>query len=143
MSNAAEPEKPGVDASVSPDSVQAWTALLQQLQATGQGFSRLLQLELRLALGDARRLLLVSLALLPLVFLAWCGFSVLLAWLAFDLSQSVAAGIAAFIGVQLLMLAALQRMIRSCRRSFALPASRRQWQSFMEGIRHGAQKADQ
>ncbi|PLW81996.1 hypothetical protein CWI75_12975 [Kineobactrum sediminis] len=100
--------------------------MLQQTLATGRQLSELLQLELKLAVGDGLRLLGVLLAMVSLVILAWLGLSVLLAWLAFLGSGSVALGLAGFLVVQLLALLLLWRAARVFQRSLGLPATRRQ-----------------
>lgn len=106
--------------------LQAWAALLQQTLATGRQLSELLQLELKLAVGDGLRLLGVVLTMASLAILAWLGLSVLLAWLAFLGSGSVALGLAGFLVVQLLALLLLWRAARVFQRSLGLPATRRQ-----------------
>lgn len=106
--------------------LQAWAALFQQTLAAGRQLSELLQLELKLAVGDGLRLLGVVLVMLPLVILAWLGLSVLLAWLAFLGSGSVGLGLAGFLVVQLLALLLLWRAARVFQRSLGLPATRRQ-----------------
>jgi hypothetical protein len=122
---------------------QAWVALLQQVIATGGKLSTVLSLELRLALADGRRLVMVTLAMIPLLLLMWLGLSVLVGWLVFVQSQSVALGIVGFVLMQLLTQLLLLRAARVYRRSLGLPASRRQLQAMMEtGGEHATTTTD-
>tara|TARA_R110000772_G_scaffold148001_3_gene258555 strand:+ start:84395 stop:84907 length:513 start_codon:yes stop_codon:yes gene_type:complete len=109
-----------------------WQALLQQALEAGNAFSRLVLLELRLAVGDAGRLALVVLALVPLVIFTWLGLSVLLAWWAFAALESVALGLVAFTALQVAALLLLWLAARRYARSLALPATRRQLRAIME-----------
>lgn len=123
--------------------LQAWLSLVQQVMATGSRFRTVLGLELKLALGDSRRLILVSLAMIPLLLLAWLGLSVLAGWLVYLVSHSVALGLVGFVVVQLVALLWLRRAAKVYGRSLGLPASRRQLQAIMEtGKEHAATATD-
>lgn len=124
---AAGPRTDGTEAQL-----QAWLALGRQAMAVFEQLSTVLRLELGLALADARRLLLVLLAMVPLVLFAWFGLCVLLAWLAYAATASVALGLAVFPGLQLVSLLLLWRAARKFQKSLGLPASRRQWQALMQ-----------
>ncbi|QIB66641.1 hypothetical protein [Kineobactrum salinum] len=122
---------------------QAWVALLQQLMATGSQFASVLGLEVKLALADSGRLVIVLLAMLPLLLFAWLGLSVLAGWLVYVLSQSVALGLLGFVLVQVLALLVLRRAATVFKRSLGLPASRRQLRAIMEtGKEHAATATD-
>lgn len=109
-----------------------WQTLLQQALEAGNQFSRLLVLELQLAVGDAGRLALVVLAVVPLLIFTWLGLSVLLAWWAFAALESVALGLVAFTALQVAALLLLWLAARRYARSLALPATRRQLRAIME-----------
>lgn len=122
--------------------LKAWLDLLQQAAAAGSALSKLAMLELRLALADGRRLILLTLLILPLLVLAWMGLSVLLGWLAYQYSQSVTLGLGMFLAVQLITLATLLAVCRRYRKSLSLPVTRRHLQSYLEGSRNGAQATE-
>ncbi len=109
-----------------------WQALLQQALEAGNAFSRLALLELQLAVGDAGRLALVVLAVVPLLIFTWLGLSVLLAWWAYAALESVALGLMAFTALQTSALLLLWLAARRYARSLALPATRRQLRTIME-----------
>ncbi|MFN3582009.1 MAG: hypothetical protein ACK4VV_16225 [Pseudomonas sp.] len=121
------------------EQLQAWMALGKQASEAGGNFVRLLGLELKLALGDGRRLILVALALVPVLCLAWFGLSVLLAWLTYQQSLSVTLALVVFLLVQIVAALLLARLARKFARSFSLPATRRHVQALKEGVRDGAQ----
>lgn len=86
------------------DELKAYLDWLRELAAAGGALSKLVLLELRLAVGDGLRLVLLGLVMLSVVMLAWTGFSVLLAWLAYLHWQSVISGLCAFLAMQLVAL---------------------------------------
>lgn len=65
--------------------------------------SELLRLELQLSIGEARRLLLTWLALLPAVILAWVSTGALIGWIVYDISSSVTLALSAFTLLQILL----------------------------------------
>lgn len=124
------------------DELKAWLSWLQQAAVAGGTLSRLAVLELRLALSDSKRLLILGLAMVPLIVLAWIGFAVLLAWLAYEQSQLVSLGLLTFVVVQLLALAILFKACKVYRRSLSLPATRSHLQAFVEGTQRGTPTTD-
>ncbi|RHW22159.1 hypothetical protein [Pseudomonas jilinensis] len=122
--------------------LQAWLDWARQALAAGDTLGRLFQAELRLALADARRLLLIALALLPLLLMSWLGLSVLFGWLVYHYSASMPWAITGFIALQLLCILALLGVAQSYRRHLRLPATRRHVQAFLEGARHVPQATD-
>jgi len=124
------------------DELRAWLDWLREASDAGGAVLKLALLELRLALGDGRRLVLLGLLMLPVVMLAWFSFSVLLAWLAYQYGQSVTFGLCAFLAAQLVALGAMWQLRLKYRKSLSLPATRRHLNAFVEGARHGAQEAE-
>lgn len=112
--------------------------LAQAAQATGD-LSRLALLELRLAVGDSGRLVILSLVMIPVFLLAWTGLSVLLAWSAFAWLGSVALAIGVFTGLQVVILGVLLMYWRKYARSLSLPVTSKRLQAIREQA-HGAQK---
>lgn len=127
---------------IDPDELKAYLDWLRELAAAGGTLSKLVRLELRLAVGDGLRLVLLGLVMLSVVILAWTGFSVLMAWLAYLHGQSVISGLCAFLAMQLAALGAMWWLRRQYRKSLSLPVTRRHLDAFMEGARHGAQAAE-
>lgn len=117
--------------------LRGWLTLAEQALETGNQFYRLAVLELKLAAGDAGRLLAIALAAVPVVILAWVGLSALLGWFAYSASQSVAMGLAGFTLVQVLALGAMVLAAKRYSRSLGLPTTRRQWRAMME-TEHGS-----
>lgn len=140
---SSSPEQAGSGQSPGePDELKAWLQWLQQAAQAGGTLSQLALLELRLAFADSKRLLLLGLAMVPVIVLVWVGFTVLLAWLAYQQSHSVTLGLCVFLAQQLL---ALMIMVRACKvysRSLSLPATRSHIQAFVEGSRRGASTTD-
>jgi hypothetical protein len=114
------------------DEVAAWLSLGAGAGTVLQQFLLLLRLEARLAVGDAGRLVAVLALMLPLALLAWVGLSVLLAWLVFSGSGSVALGITGFLAVQVVAMLLLALAARRFQRSLSFPATRRQWEALFE-----------
>lgn len=111
--------------------LQAWLALGSHALAVLEQLATVLRLELGLAVADTKRLLMVVLAMIPLVLLAWLGFCALLSWLAVVACDSVALGLATFLVLQLGSLFLLARAARRFQGSLGFPASRRQWQALI------------
>lgn len=114
------------------EELRGWLELAVEAFETGNQFSRLALLELKLAAGDSARLLILALAAVPLVILAWLGLSVLLAWLAYSTLGSIPLGLACFTLIQVLALLVMGLAAKRYARSLALPATRRQWRAMME-----------
>lgn len=142
MSTIPDDNRPGSGdpASADPDSHTGpgeWLEWAQQAAVTSGDFFKLLFAELGLAISDAKRIAVLGLAMLPLGLLAWIGLSVLLAWLAYVPSESVALGIAVFIAVQVVPILIMLGMIKKYSKSLSLPATSRQFQAFKEGYQNG------
>ena len=85
--------------------LRAWMTLGTDALAMFEQLITLLRLELTLAIADGKRLILVGLAMIPLVLLAWIGFSVLVAWVVYAITASVAVGLSGFLLLQISVLA--------------------------------------
>ncbi|MFN2327548.1 MAG: hypothetical protein ABR612_01390 [Chromatocurvus sp.] len=118
--------------------LQAWLALGGQAFAVIEQLATVLRLELGLAVADTKRLLIVVLAMIPLVLLAWLGFCALLAWLAVVASHSVTLGLATFLLLQLGSLYLLARAARRFQSSLGLPVSRRHLRALMKNPSTGS-----
>ena len=106
------------------DELQLWARWLQQAAANGTDIFQLVQLELRLAISDSPRLLILALLFIPLLMLTWVSFSALLAWLVYLLNTSVTQGLLAFFIIQLLGLVAISMGCKHYKKSLTLPLTR-------------------
>ncbi|MCA6127778.1 hypothetical protein [Thalassolituus oleivorans] len=78
-------------------------ALSSQTGVAVKELGDLFRLELQLSFGDARRLLLTWLALIPVIILTWISATVLAAWLVYDFSASVTLALTTFMLLQMLL----------------------------------------
>ena len=113
--------------------LRAWMTLGTDALAMFEQLITLLRLELTLAIADGKRLILVGLAMIPLVLLAWIGFSVLVAWVVYAITASVAVGLSGFLLLQIGVLGILVLAARRFSRSLGFPASRRQLNAILQG----------
>jgi len=124
------------------DELKDWLEWGKHAAETGKDFASLGWAELRLAMSYAKRIAVLGLAMLPLALLAWIGLSVLLAWLAYVPSGSVALGLAVFLAVQVIPIMIMLMMIKGYSKSLSLPATKRHIQAFKEAFRDGAKASD-
>lgn len=117
--------------------VEVWSALLNQAFTAGSDVTQLFALEVRLALGDARRMFWLMLLAVPFVLLTWVSFAGLIAWLVSYYSDSVTLGLLAFLVQHLAILVYFLRLGRRYLRSFTLPKTRQHLQAIIEITRTG------
>jgi len=123
------------------DELKSSVAWLEHAALAGGDLVRLAALELRLAAADSGKLVGLALAMVPLLLLAWIGLSVLLGWLVFAWSGSVAWGIVMFIIVQLAALGIMAINCKKYSKSLSFPATSRQLKTLKEEA-SGPQEAD-
>ncbi|EZQ20339.1 hypothetical protein DHB74_04185 [Pseudomonas sp. G11-1] len=123
------------------DELKSSLAWLEHAALAGGDLVRLAALELRLAAADSGKLVGLALAMVPLLLLAWIGLSVLLGWLVFAWSGSVAWGIVMFIIVQLAALGIMAINCKKYSKSLSFPATSRQLKTLKEEA-SGPQEAD-
>ena len=114
--------------------LQQLTAMFKHSMAAGGELANLFKLELQLTLGDARRLLLVSIALLPVLLLSWVSLGVLAAWLVYDASASVTWGLVTFTLLQLLLAGALSFMATRYRRQLGFRRTQAHAKRLLQGV---------
>lgn len=115
------------------DELQLWAGWLQQSAAIGADLLQLLRLELRLAIADSKRLLVLALLLIPMLILTWIGFTALLAWLVYLLNTSITQGLLAFFLSQALALIGMVLSWNYYKRSLSLPLTRQQLRHLVGG----------
>ena len=121
------------------DHTAAW---LRQLSAAGGELATLLRLEWQLTLGDARRMLLLSLLLVPLVLFTWLLFSLLLGWLIWQSSGQVAVALLCVLALHVLGIALLLRQLKRYRESLGFRRTQAHLKRLMQGDAHEASTAD-
>ncbi|MEH6493866.1 hypothetical protein [Halopseudomonas sp.] len=110
------------------------TAWFQHSLAAGGELANLFRLELQLTLGDARRLVLVTLALVPMLLLAWMSLSVLAGWLVYESTTSVAGGLATIAVMQLIVVAALLWLGLRYRRQLGFRRTKAHARRLLQGV---------
>lgn len=111
-----------------------WSDWLSQAGEAGAAIAELFALELRLAVADAGRIMMLGLAAIPVLILAWVSFATLLAWLVADYSASVGWGVFTFLGLQLAVLIVLLLLFQRYKHSLKLPLTRQHLQAFKGGL---------
>ncbi|MBN7796537.1 hypothetical protein [Parahaliea mediterranea] len=138
MSGAGDAGPPESPAPAGAREQAEWLQLLQLTADTGSDLGQLLVLELRLALASLGRMLLLALAFLPLLLLAWLGLTLLPAVLLYQHSGSPALGVLLFLAIQLMALGGIAMAWLRYRKGLGLPRTRRQWRAFTgEGTGEG------
>ncbi|GAB3291228.1 hypothetical protein GCM10027297_37010 [Parahaliea aestuarii] len=99
---------------------------MQLLVDTGADLGQLTLLELRLAIKNLGRMVVLALLFLPLVLLIWLGLSLLPALALYQATASLVQAAAMFLLIQVLALAALCMLWLRYRRSLSLPRTREQ-----------------
>ena len=113
--------------------IENWIRLLSD---SGTSMLRLVRAEMMLAATGMPQLLALWLLMVPLILLAWVGFSVLLGWLAWFFSAQVWAGLLTFVLLQLLCCYLVFRRIANIQEEVLFPATRRQLQD-LDNPGHG------
>lgn len=111
-----------------------WSTWLKQATEAGTDFAELFALEMRLAVGDAGRMLVLMVVAIPLLLFSWLGLSVLIAWVVGEYQTSVLWGLATFLGIQLATLGTIFCLWQRYKRSLTLPLSRQYLKEFMGGF---------
>jgi hypothetical protein len=106
------------------DQLQLWARWLEQAGTLSSDIFQLLQLELRLAISDSKRLLVLALLFVPMLMLTWISFSVLLAWQVYLLNLSVTQGLLACCMIQFLGLVGIAMGWNFYKKSLSLPLTR-------------------
>jgi len=115
------------------DELQLWASWLRQTGATSADIFELLLLEVRLAISDSKRLLLLALLFVPILMLTWISFSVLLAWQFYLFNMSVTQGLLAFSIIQFLGLVSIAMGWNHYKKSLTLPLTRQHIRRFVGG----------
>lgn len=133
---------PGRNPEPGEDEVQAWIEWFKHAASAGTDLAKLAKMELSLALGDTKRMVILALVAVPLMILAWVGLSVMVGWWVFLPSGSVAGAIGAFIAVQVIPLLWIGWSIKRYRESWSFAATREHLKAFKEGAESAAKTTD-
>lgn len=112
-----------------------WGALLQQTAEMGGDVARLLLLELQLSLSSLKRMLVLSVAMLPVLLLAWVSLSAVPAVLVYEYMGSPTLAVGCFVLIQVLTLFLLRMAVTRYSRTLGLPLTRKQLRQFRGGQR--------
>lgn len=113
------------------DKIEVWARWLEQAKTISGDIVQLAQLELRLAISDSKRLIILALLFIPLLMLTWIGFSILLGWQVYLLNMSVTQGLLAFCIIQILGLAVIVISWNHYKKSLTLPLTRQNIRQFI------------
>jgi len=130
-SSGDNPEKPE-----QLDDLQLWASWLQQATTISTDIFQLVQLELRLAISDSKRLLVLALLFVPILILVWISFTVLLAWLVYLVNTSATQGLLALFISQILALLGICLGWWHYKKSLSLPLTREHIQRLNAGQSH-------
>lgn len=122
--------------------LQAWLDWFKHAASAGGDLAKLARMELSLAVGDTKRIILLALLAIPLAVFTWVGLSALLAWLVYIPTQSVSGAIGVFIAVQVIPLLIIAVSIKRYRKSWEFAATREHLKAFKEGAESAAQTTD-
>ena len=126
-------ENAGIEGVLPTELIEQLSAWFRQTLVAGAELANLFRLELQLTLGDARRLAVVGLAIVPMLFLSWVSLSVLASWLAYDYSGSVTVGLATFALLQLLVLGYLVGQAMRFKRQLGFRRTKAHAKRIMQG----------
>jgi len=128
-------ENAGIEGVLPTELNEQLSAWFRQTLVAGAELANLFRLELQLTLGDARRLAVVGLAIVPMLFLSWVSLSVLASWLAYDYSGSVTVGLATFALLQLLVLGYLVGQAMRFKRQLGFRRTKAHAKRIMQGAK--------
>lgn len=115
------------------EEMQLWASWLQQAATISTDIFQLAQLELRLAISDSKRLLVLALLFVPILVLVWVSCTVLLAWLVYLVNSSTTQGLLAFFISQILALLGICLGWGHYKKSLSLPLTRQHIQQLTTG----------
>ncbi|MEL0168464.1 MAG: hypothetical protein VW877_10110 [Pseudomonadaceae bacterium] len=121
------------------DHTAAW---LRQLLAAGGEIATMLRLELQLSLGDARRILLLTLLLVPLLLFTWLVFSLLVGWLIWQAAGSVVIALCGVLVLHGAGIALLVRQLQVYQRSLGFRRTKAHFKRLMQGARDESSSVD-
>ncbi|UJJ32631.1 hypothetical protein [Halopseudomonas maritima] len=119
--------------------VEQTAAWLGQIASASGELARLFRLEWQLTLGDAKRVLLLGVLLVPLLLFAWLMLSALVGWAVWYAAGSVGLALAAMLALQLVCIAGLVRQIGIYQRSQGFRRTRAHLKRLLQGA--GDEKA--
>jgi len=135
-SESIEPSRSGLD-----DTVDAMASWMRNLSEVGSLLSKLAIAEIKLALSDLRRFLVLAFIASQIMLLAWVGLCAFLSWLAFETSGYASLGFLVFLVLQIMVLAVIRVLLRRYRRSFSLPETRFELKTLVWGEGYGKESS--
>lgn len=132
---AEEPKPQRSDSSWQKD-VEQTLQLGQHFVGVIGGIVDLARVEAELAIRTFPKVLMLWLLMMPIMLLAWCAFSALIAWSVYAASGEVGAGMLAFFALQVLLLLTCRWLYVKYQKCMTLPYTRAQIDSFVRRAQH-------
>lgn len=105
------------------------------------GLIDLARTELQLAIQSIPKLMMMWLLMMPILLLTWCSFSVLVAWIVYDMSDGLGFGLFVFFLLQLLLLLVCRLFYKKYCARMTLPITREHVNAFMRTLNYGSSNA--
>lgn len=96
------------------------------------------RMEAMLAAKVMPRVLLLWLAMVPIILLAWCSFAACIGWAVYSLTESLGAGLFVFFLQQMLLLLLCHLLQRKSKAQMAMPYTRNHLNNFLKGFSNEA-----
>lgn len=94
------------------------------------------RMEATLAVKSLPRLLMLWFIMMPIILLAWCSFSVVVAWGVYSITSQTGAGLLTFFFQQLLLLFICRGLYVKCKKRMTMPYTREHLTKMMKGFAH-------
>ena len=115
------------------DEINVLMGWLQEAASTSSEIFDLFQLEVRLAVIDIKRLILLTRLFVPMLVLAWMSLSAVLMWSVYLLNTSVLQGLLFLCVLQFAGLFGIAIGLKYYQKSLSLPLTRQHIRQFIEG----------
>ncbi|MDF1764679.1 MAG: hypothetical protein P1U57_14865 [Oleibacter sp.] len=109
-------------------------ALSSQTAGAAKELGELFRLELQLSVGDAGRLMLTWLALVPASVLAWISLCALASWFVYDLSTSISLALTTFTLLQIVLCIMLLRLRKRFRNGLGFKRTKTHAKRLIQGM---------
>lgn len=121
------------EAGIQEEIKQLKASLFVPIQEYLQGLAQLLTLEAKEALSSLKAIILLSLCLLPLMFLAWVSASGLISYLVYEVTLSITWAILTFGIIQIGAIVLAKQLIKKLSHRLSFPYSRKELTNLLNG----------
>lgn len=133
----------GASASTSPDNDPPIPSEMEKTIRLGKevlGFAvdltDIARMEATLAVKSLPRLLMLWFIMMPIILLAWCSLSVVVAWAVYSMTDELGAGLITFFFQQMLLLFICRGLYVKCKKRMTMPYTREHVSKMMRGFAH-------